>query len=166
MMKRLLLVFCVGGSILGCPKQLVPKSYLYIYNSKNQITDSIPTVDGTLESALPFYEDNDSISRMLDHTGYFSIFTINEEQFAVVIDSSTKVYQQMPDGFKMSLRLPISIGISKVTLRPMDVIQDRFQDALLKIPTGGTAGGQTLPFPLLQILCAVWGIHFLHILQL
>ncbi|MFT3794289.1 hypothetical protein [Flavobacterium sp.] len=140
MMRRLLFALCIAGLLVACQKQRMPKSYLYVYNSKNQVVDSIASVDGTLDGVLPFYEDQDSISRMIANAGYFCIFTLHEEKFAVVIDSVTKVYRYTADGFKKSLQLPYSIGTSKVSLRTVDVNRDHRRDVLFKIPSGGSAG--------------------------
>jgi len=109
MKKHLILIIILSTYFLySCnfkikDNQLENKSnltYMYIYNNENDSSKSLPTDslclynDSTYEQSLNLYKNTDSICKSIDGILFFSVFKLNNEKFAIIVDSaSTKVFK-------------------------------------------------------------------------
>jgi len=121
--------------------------YRYIYDSESgsQLpVDSLKLIESNHESVLEFYKDQDSVVKMVDGYIYFSILKLKEEKFAVIIDSTARVYQFNEGRFNRIHLLNYQLGLPAVELEYVDVNQDGNKDVLFFIPSGGTFGDHYL----------------------
>ena len=117
--------------------------YLYIYNdnsANSKPIDSFAVIDSSFEKSLSFYKDFDSISKNIPQIVYFSIFTIHQDKFAILIDTTTKVYKLINDKFEKQFDIPCEISSSAIRLEKLDINSDGETDILLKISSDGAAG--------------------------
>jgi hypothetical protein len=122
-------------------------AYFYYYgDTTNTPTDSIKMYANNFEKSLEFYKDYDSISKTNYLNFYFNVFKINNEKFAVLIDSTTKIYKFQGNHFEKLFTENIAIVPLKIEVNKIDLNSDGFLDFFLKIPSGGSHGDDYLCF--------------------
>jgi len=144
-------IFFTACHTLDTEKKLVKSyndsdiTYLYIYrddsiSEKSKLVDSLMLLKSGNEQSLVLYNGIDSICKTVDGFIYLNVFKINNEKFAIIVDSATKVYKFNHDKFERILNIPCGIGFSNIKLEKLDINADSFLDILLKIPTGSIYG--------------------------
>lgn len=128
-------------------KQNVPNSaYDRVYfgytkfNENGNAIDSLRVCESSYENTLDFYKELDSLNQTIPNILHISIFKIQNEKFAVVIDSTTKIYKFNGVGFKMIYNIKYQIGLGEITQKLVDVNLDLENDMVIEISSGGTYG--------------------------
>lgn len=72
---------------------------------------------------------------------HVSIFKLENEKFAIVIDSTTKIYKFIEGNYKQIISINSAFGFgTDVKIKQNRLNLDKFKDVLLEIPSGGSYG--------------------------
>ncbi|MFN8437430.1 MAG: hypothetical protein U0V72_07265 [Cytophagales bacterium] len=144
---NLLILFC----LLSCSNKTDRQSetnpscekvcYLYTRtNESGEPTDSLKICETNYETTLDFYKKEDSLSQAILGIIYINIFKIEGEKFAILIDTTTKVYKFTGKGFEKIQHINCAIGQTEIIKTKVDINSDSHADILVEIPSGGTHG--------------------------
>ncbi|MFZ4399426.1 MAG: hypothetical protein ACOYO1_05280 [Bacteroidales bacterium] len=125
-------------------------TYIYIYNSnldsisKSKPCDSLCVYnDSSYEKSLNLYKNTDSLCKLVEGFIYINIFRLYNEKYAILIDSTTKIYKFVGGEYKRLYSIPVEFGTSsELKLDKMDINSDGFKDLVLQLTTGGTSGDE------------------------
>ncbi|WP_338793246.1 hypothetical protein [Bernardetia sp. MNP-M8] len=125
-----------------------PLRYWYIYSNGNhkQPSDSLGWYRSDYEKSLALYNDVDNLSKTVHNIGlHVSIFKLENEKFAFVIDSTTKIYKFIEGNYKqiISTNSAFAFG-TNVKIEQKRLNLDKFKDVLVEIPSGGMGGSEFL----------------------
>lgn len=115
----------------------------YVYtrtNDNGQAIDSLKLCTSNYETTLDFYKNVDSLSQSASGIIYMSIFKIEDQKFAILVDYTTKVYKFTGNKFEKIQHIDCSIGSAEISQNKLDINADRHTDVVIEIPTGGAYG--------------------------
>ncbi len=115
----------------------------YVYtrtNDNGQAIDSLKLCASNYETTLDFYKNADSLSQSAPGIIYMSIFKSEDQKFAILVDSTTKVYKFTENKFEKILHIDCSISSTEISQNKLDINADGHADVVIEIPTGGTYG--------------------------
>lgn len=115
----------------------------YLYTKKDESgkpTDSLKLCESYYESTLDFYKNEDSLNQIVAGLIYITIFKIEGDKFAILVDSTTKVYKFTGKKFENIHHINYGIGSTEITKTRVDINSDSHPDILVEIPSGGTHG--------------------------
>ena len=124
--------------------------YLYIYNRQyinNKPIDSLMIFESDYDRTLTLYAKYNSFFKIVDGVIGINIFKLNNQKFALIIDSITHVYKFEGNSFINILNVKIGLGISsELKIKKIYLNSDNYEDFMLIMPTGGSAGDYYLCF--------------------
>jgi hypothetical protein len=120
-------------------------SYRYTrVNESGKPVDSLKLCESNYESTLDFYKSEDSLNQLVVGLVYISIFKIEGEKFAILVDITTKVYKFIGKRFEKIQHINCGIGPTEITKNKIDINSDSHPDILVEIPSGGTHGSDCI----------------------
>lgn len=118
--------------------------YWYIYSNGNhkEPSDSLGWYRSNYKKSLALYNNVDNISKTVHNIGlHLSIFKLENEKFALVIDSTTKIYKFIEGNYKQIISTNSAFAFeTDVKIEQKRLNLDKFKDILLEIPSGGSYG--------------------------
>lgn len=120
-------------------------TYMYIYktdsiSAESKVVDSLKLLKTGYEKSLVLYSNIDSVSKTVDGFVCLNIFKLNNEKFAIIIDTNIKVYKYNQTKYERILTIQGELGFSNIDFEKIDVNADTYKDILVKLPSGGTYG--------------------------
>ena len=95
---------------------------------------------------MALYNNVDVLSKTVHNIGlHLSIFKLENEKFALIIDSTTKIYKFIEGNYQqiISTNSRFAFG-TNIKIEQKKLNLDKFKDVLIEIPSGGTAGSEFL----------------------
>lgn len=126
----------------GIPDSLLTMYYVYdpLGATENPI-DSVLMVRNDFEKSLLLHQEQDTLNKLVEGQFFFRIVKLEDQKFAFLSDDSlTRVYQWGSNGYQRIFTLPeLFLGI-EMSVTPLEVNGDGYQDLVLQSASGGTHG--------------------------
>lgn len=150
-MKKLFLlsIFLYFSCVDNVHNKVDNLTYYYIYDCdtttiSKQACDSICMYsDSSYEKSLKLYKNYNSFCKGIPGFFYINVFKHYDEKYAILIDSTTKIYKLNNNEFKKLYTIPVEVATSSlIKTDKIDFNSDGYKDVVIQIPTGGTAGDE------------------------